>query len=175
MGTENRNNSVSPAPRGQRQTVAAGIALILIGLLLLAGQLLQSEALGLIFLLALGIIFLAWGSVTRQAGLLIPGGILIGLGAGILLITGPFQAMPETARGGIFLLSFAAGWVLIVLFSALFTPRTHWWPLIPASLIGLVGGAVLVSETSPQVLTFINALWPLGLIALGVYILLRRK
>ncbi|NJN16590.1 MAG: hypothetical protein HC822_10105 [Oscillochloris sp.] len=69
----------------------------------------------------LALIFLVTGAMNRSAGLLIPGGILGGIALGAGLIEGPFAGVGDPLSGGIFLLSFAAGWVLITVMSLIFT------------------------------------------------------
>lgn len=75
-------------PPEPRKHATADIILILIGLLILAGEFIQSETIGLLFLPILSLIFLAWGLLNRSIGLLIPGGILLGIGLGAYLIEG---------------------------------------------------------------------------------------
>ncbi len=157
-----------------RNRLSAGIGLIVIGLLVLAAQFIRSDWVGLLFLPALGLIFLVWGSATRNVGLLIPGGILSGLGLGVFLIEVVHPNLESVDTGGIFLASFGLGWGLITLFSAIFTDRTHWWPLIPGSILGLIGGLLLTGDVGLEVLEFAGKLWPVALIGLGLWFLLRR-
>lgn len=161
--------------RKNRNRWLAGAALIGIGLLLLVAQLVEGELLGRVFLLLLGGIFILWGILSRQIGLLIPGGILSGLGLGVWLITGPFHSLEEADQGGVFLLAFALGWGLISLLSLLFTERVCWWPLIPGGILALIGGGLLWGEVGRQVLEWVGKLWPVALIAVGLYLLLGRR
>lgn len=159
---------------GRRQEgVVVGLILITIGLFLLVAQLLQ-PAWGVAIPLGLGVIFLLWGSLTHKAGLLIPGGILSGIGVGILLITGPWSTLAEETQGGIFLLCFAGGWVLITVTSALFTARPAWWALIPGGMLALVGGAVLIGGPALRALELLGQGWPLILILVGLYLVIAR-
>ncbi len=174
MTIQTQNDSAPTSP-GRNSKLVAGIALIAIGVLALVAQVVKSDWLGMLFLPTLGLIFLAWGSLTRKVGLLIPGGIISGLGLGAMLVESPLGQLGDPARGGLFLLAFALGWGLITLLSALFTSQTHWWPLIPGSIMAVVGGALLVGNIAPQILTVMGSLWPLGLIILGLYLLFGRK
>jgi hypothetical protein len=153
----------------------AGAALIGIGALMLLGQLTKSDVVGMLFLPGLGLIFLVWGVATHKVGLLIPGGILSGIGLGATLIEGPLHGLGDEAKGGAFLLCFALGWGLIVLLSALFTAQVHWWPLIPGSVMALVGGALLAGGVAPQILTVLGYIWPVALIIFGVWLVLRNR
>jgi hypothetical protein len=115
----------------------AGGVLATIGTLFLLAQIVDSALLGRSILLVLGLILYGWGLVRRNPGGLIPGGILLGLGAGVLLQT---MGLGGTALGGgIFMLSFAAGWIAITVGTALVTDETMWWPLVPAAIMALVG------------------------------------
>ncbi len=158
-----------------RGKLVAGIALILIGLLALAAQVIGTEWLGLLFLPALGLIFLVWGGIARSVGLLIPGGILGGISLGVFLIERMPALSTGGASGGVFLLSFALGWGLITLLSAVFTDRVHWWPLIPGTIMALIGGALLAGGAALEVLDLIGRVWPLGLIGLGLWLFFRRR
>lgn len=159
-----------------RNRIVWGIALIVFGLLALVTQLVDlGETLGLLIVPALGLIFLLWGTLTRQSGLLIPGGILSGIGIGTLLITGPYAAASGQVQGGVFLLAFAFGWALIPVLSAIFTGDNHWWALIPGGIMAIVGGALLFGGVALTVLEFFGRAWPVLLILAGLYLILRRS
>jgi hypothetical protein len=154
----------------------AGTLLIVIGLLALVGQLLPNPELGLLIVPALALIFLVWGILSRQIGLLIPGGVLGGIGLGIFLTRWLYGGVETagTASAATFLLSFAAGWGLITLLSAIFTERTHWWPLIPGSILAVIGAGLMIGGVAQQLLQWIGLIWPVVLIAAGLYLILRR-
>jgi len=153
----------------------AGGAIILIGMLILVGQLASSDWYGLLFLPALGVIFLVWGVRSRHMGLLVPGGILSGIGLGAFLTQAPFSPLSEAAAGGAFLLSLSLGFALITVLSAFFTCGPRWWPLIPGIILALIGTAMLVSGPLQAAAQWISQIWPLGLIIFGSYLVLRRK
>jgi hypothetical protein len=71
------------------------------------------------------------------------------------------------------MLSFALGWVLITVLTAVFTEETHWWALIPAAIMGLIGGTVLVGGFFETALTLLGKFWPVALIVLGASVLLQ--
>jgi hypothetical protein len=154
----------------------AGTLLIVIGLLALVGQLLPNPELGYFIVPALAVIFLVWGIISRQVGLLIPGGVLAGIGLGIFLTRWLYGGVEAagTQSAGTFLLSFAAGWGLIILLSALFTDKTHWWPLIPGSILAVIGAGLLIGGVAQQLLQWLGLIWPVILIAAGIYLILRR-
>ena len=158
-----------------RSRVIAGIALILIGALVMLAQVTQSSELTLLVPAVLGVIFLAWGLVTRTFGLVIPGSILLGIGLGAYLITGPYSGLESDAQGGLFMLAFAAGWLMMALLSPFTSSRFQWWPLIPGGIIGAVGLALLSGGYLMQVLQIIGYGWPLILVGIGIYLLVRRR
>ena len=91
----------------------------------------------------------------------------------------------DEAAGGLFLLCFALGWAGITLLSAFFTARTAWWPLIAGGVIAALGGLALLGGSGRGVLAAIGGpvvpvlalgrdRWPLGLIAVGLSLILRR-
>src|SRR5687768_1098889 len=143
-----------------------GLGMVAIGLVLLVGQITNSESVGVLIMPALALIFIAWGIATREVGFLIPGGILTGVGLGTLSMVydWPFGTLAGDTEAGVFLLIFAGGWASITLLSALFTERVHWWPLIPGGIMALIGSALIVGGSAKEALSLIGYLWPLALI-----------
>jgi hypothetical protein len=171
----NRQEEIMETSTKKRKHLVGGLLLILVGTVLLVARFTEIDLLGLSIPLLLGLGFLTWGLTTRSVGLLIPGGILTGIGTGTLLIEGFGTNLGESAEGGLFLVAFAGGWGLISLLAALVLKTEMWWPLIPAAIIGAVGGALLIGGTALKVLELVNNLWPLGLIIIGLYLLLWRR
>lgn len=155
---------------------AAGIGLVAIGALLLVAQFVNSEFTGMLILPALALIFLIWGMVTRTFGLIIPGGICAGLGVGTWLVASDWaeQNLSGEAKGGLFLMVFALGWALITVLSVFVAEKVHWWPLIPAAVMALIGTPLLIGGTAVQALVWLGYIWPLALVAVGLFLLLRR-
>lgn len=160
----NNSNSIHPARRNQ---LFGGLALIGMGLLFLLAQFVQIENFGDLVLPTLAVIFLAWGLLTRNPGLLVPGGILSGIALGTYLVTNPLADMPDKTQGGYFLLAFAGGWALITVLSLLIGHR-QFWPLIPGGIMLVIGGALVAGGTTLDVFLNLLRLWPLALIAGGV-------
>ncbi len=158
-----------------RNRVILGVMLIAIGLLVFLSQVIDLPQIELLILPSLALIFLIWGLITREIGLVIPGGVLAGIALGVYLISGPYAGQIEENQGGIFLLAFSAGWALITLLSPLTKQRFQWWPLIPGAIIGLVGLAVMRGGAAMQLLEILGYAWPLILVAVGIYILLKRR
>ena len=144
--------------------------------MLLIGQFANSTFAGTLILPTLGAIFLAWSITTRRAGLMVPAGIFIGLSIGTWLVTSDWitRNLGGEAIGGVFLLAFALGWASITVLTRVFTNELRWWPLIPATVLALIGTALLSGELGLQALTWLGYIWPLGLVAAGLFLLLRR-
>ena len=157
----------------RRSTMISGAFLIALGALMWVAQNGRFDT-GTFFMFALSAIFLAWGLLARAFGLLIPGGLLSGISMGIYLTETAFPNLGEPQKGAVVLLSIAAGWALISLLSPL-TGRFHAWPLIPGAILAAIGGALLAGQPGLSALEMVGRTWPLGLIALGLYLILWRS
>ena len=160
--------------KNRNQWIAGGL-LIVIGLFFFLNEFFELpglENLAIYFVLGLGLFFLAWGVISREAGFMIPGGILTGIGLGIVLVAGPFEFEDGDLSGGVFMGAFALGWVLITIFTAVFSDETHWWALIPAAIMALISAALLVEGPFMVALDWLGKLWPLALIVGGIAVLL---
>jgi len=166
MSTQTPLNPIETAPVCNSSRLFGGIFLIGLGLLFLAAQFIQAQWMGLLILPLLSVGFLLWGLFARNPGLLVPGGILGGIGLGTYLNSGLFAEAGEQTQGGVFMLAFAAGWALIVLLSLVIN-RVQWWPLIPGGIMAVIGAALLAGGAGVMVLEWLGKLWPLILIAIG--------
>ena len=169
MTTQTPTNPLETMPARDRNRIFGGIMLIGLGVLFLVGQFFQALWTGLLILPLLSAMFLLWGLITRNGGLLVPGGI----GLGTYLTSGPFAEASSTTQGGVFMLAFAAGWALITILSFAIG-CVQWWPLIPGGILAFIGVAMLAGGAWTQALEWLGKLWPLILIAIGASILLRR-
>jgi hypothetical protein len=127
--------------------VGVGVALLIVTLTGIGGE--------LVVLLG-GLAFLGSHLATRAYGLLVPGGILTGIGASMLL--------EELSLD----LGLGAGFILIVLVQlATGAPRAEgwWWPLIPGGILTTIGVANLLDERMTR-LVLPGVLIVLGLVAL---------
>jgi hypothetical protein len=144
----------------------AGVILVVLGLLLLAGTLLGvgGEAVPL----AIGVVFLVAYAARRTYGFLIPGSILTGLGAGIVV-----QDRLAGGHGGEVVLGLGLGFLAIYAIDSAVVGRLspRFWPLIPGGILTVVG---LLSELQGTALQdWINRYWPILLIVAGVALLAR--
>lgn len=166
--------TTQPSRSNPNKTYITGSILILLGILFFVGQVVQSPVFGLLILPGLGLIFIIWALLVRSFGLLIPGGILLGIGVGDLLIGGLPTTLSGLDDGGVYLIAFGLGWMLIALLSPLTTHGFQWWPLIPGGILSSLGLLILAGAWGETILQLASYVWPLILVALGVYILFKR-
>lgn len=162
--SENASGSCSASGRDKsRGRLVAGGVLLTIAIGALVAPQLRWAWNGSAFLLFLGGAFIVWAALGRVSGLLVPGGILTGLGVGNAL-------RPEFGNFG-FLLCLAAGFLLIsVLHLALFGrgAKNTWWTVWPAGGIAL---AAVFAAGGPEVRELVRNLrdyWPYALIVVAL-------
>ena len=119
-----------------------GPALIALASALLATRLLEFGPLERSFL---STVLITIGVLRRESAWFIPGGILAGIGLGNYLTdASPLAArLSEDASGGVFLLSFALGWVSVFALSRRLGDAPDTWALIPALVMSVIGALVL--------------------------------
>ena len=153
----------------KNNSVVSGIGLVALGVIFLISQFVEFN--GLYFLLLLGLGFIGWSVIGRNKGLMIPGGILFGIGLGTVLNESAFATRLEgDAEGALFLLGFAVGWFLITVLTKLFFNDFQWWPMIPGGIMALIGLGLLTDGALLQTIGSIGRWWPLILIAIGISI-----
>jgi hypothetical protein len=117
----------------------------LTGLLLIAGGLLwvvvtTTDIDDTVVVPGLGLAFLAAYVPTRRSGLLIPAGILTGLGIGLVISA---RGGPEAAAA----IGLGLGFVSVTAIDAILGDgRVTWWPLIPGGILMAAGTAQLVES-----------------------------
>ncbi|MDD3661560.1 MAG: hypothetical protein PHG63_00665 [Candidatus Dojkabacteria bacterium] len=151
------------------------VIIILIGVFIFAVQYFNLGSVGLSVPLILGVIFIVWGYAARNSGLFVPGGILGGVGLGLLMLTMENELVSELSKVGLFFLSMGVGWAIIPIFSWSIGRREHVWAYIPAGILGAMGILFLLGSAGLEVLEFIGTYWPLALVAVGVYFLIRQR
>jgi hypothetical protein len=144
-----------------------GVILIAVGVTLFAVQLLNLD--GDVVVLVIGIVFAIAFAATRRYGLLIPAGIMTGLGAGILLEDFGVQGEPVVLGLGLGFLAIYAGDLLT---SGARAPGRG-WPLIPGTILTIIAG--VESTFGPDGARVIAQGWPIILIAAGAWLLLRGR
>jgi hypothetical protein len=116
------------------------------------------------FLLLMGVAFIVWSALVRSPGLLVPGGVLVGIGTGILL--------REEYGNGAFLLSMSGGFLLIALLSPLLfrgQKRCRWafWPAAGLAFSGLLQFA---GRDLREAFRAVQPFWPYVLIAVALFL-----
>ncbi len=144
-----------------------GVILIAVGVTLFAVQLLQLDA--DVIVLVIGLVFATVYVATRRYGLLIPAGVLTGLGAGILLEDFGVRGEPVVLGLG---LGFLAIYGADALSRGARAPG-RWWPLVPGSILTVIAGAE--STFGAEGARLIEQGWPILLIVVGAWLLLRRR
>ena len=120
-----RAQEVTDVAEQRRRQIRTGIALILVGAGLYVVQRFEGLERTAIFFLLSGA-FLAAYFYRREFGLLIPAGLIGGLGVGM------FEAVPLLAGIG-------GGFVAVTLIALIYERRFEGWPLIPGTILILVG------------------------------------
>jgi hypothetical protein len=145
----------------QRQgRIVVGAILIVLGIGLIVLQLFEgfSDA---VFLFLIGGAFVAGYLYKRAYGLLIPGGILLGLGLGKV------GESALTAFGGMEQLGLGVGFVSIYVIDLVYTGSSSWWPLIPGGILIIIG----LSEGSEAFERLFSVGWPLIIVFIGLLLL----
>jgi hypothetical protein len=148
--------------RSRRSQIAAGVALIVIGLVVLSLRYFEESGRAMV-LLAAGGAFIAAYFYSDIYGLLIPGGILSGLGLGSLAEWQDVAVRDANAVG------LGIGFVAIYVIERLYRRRAHWWPLIPGVILIGSGLGARFGDVG-------HILWrwaPVILVALGVLMVVK--
>lgn len=139
-----------------------GLILVAIGLAVLAAEyfaLTDAVVLG-----SIGAVFLIAYAFTRRYGFLVPGMILAVGAVGVGL-----QDSGNDPSGGLVGLAFGAGFLGIYIVDAFVRDGSRWWPLVPGTILTLVGANALVEGTLAT--DVVARLSPLVLVIAGVVIL----
>lgn len=140
--------------KGRR--IASGLVLVVLGLALFVLQDLDRTA---VFFFLGGGVFLAAYFHKREFGFLIPGCLMLGLGAGVLMHE--VVRRPDATMVGI-----GFGFVAIVLVGLLYERTFRGWPLIPGGILLVLGFA------DRNVFKFLFHNWPLLLVITGILVML---
>jgi hypothetical protein len=168
-----QNHHIAPIAQRPNRGIMWGLGLTLFGALALLASVTDAPIAGLAILPTLAVVFLISGILTRSPHLLVPGGILGGLGVGTVLAYALEGRLAPDAIGGLVVLCLGLGFLLIVALQALVAKYTHWWPLVPAGLLMLIGSTLLFGGSTSLIMQALGYLWPLALLACGIWILAR--
>lgn len=154
--------SAAPARDNRRGRLVAGGVLLAVACAALAAPYLPPGFAGRAFVPFLGVAFVIWAALSRSAGLLVPGGVLLGVGIGTWL-----QASYGPAA---FLFSMAGGFLLISVLSLLLFGAKHktWWTVFPAGGLAFAGIVVGGGPTIRETLRAMQGYWPYALIVVAI-------
>lgn len=155
-------SSATPTRDNRRGRLVAGGVLLAVALAALAAPYLPPGLAGRAFLPFLGVAFVVWAALSRSIGLLVPGGVLLGVGVGAWL-----QANYGPAA---FLFSLAGGFLSISLLSVLIFGVKHktWWTVFPAGGLTFAGIVVSGGPAVREVLRNLQHFWPYALIVVAL-------
>jgi hypothetical protein len=144
----------------QRGRVVLGTILIVLGIGLIALQYFEGFGEAVIFFL-IGGAFTAGYLYRRSYGLMIPGGILLGLGLGSVgeSILNSFGGLEQIGLG--------IGFVSIYVIPLIYEGTSSWWPLIPGGILIVTG----LSEGSKTFERLFEVGWPLIIVFIGLVLL----
>jgi len=122
----------------------------------------------------LGVGFITWAVVGRVPGLLVPGGILLGIGSGFSAQR--FYGLGAGSNSGqaLFLCCLALGFLLITLLSLIFFRSRVLWPLWPAAFIALAGVMRLMGSAWQEYGWRVQPYWPFALLVIAIWLLVSR-
>ena len=157
-----------------------GWILVAVGVLFLLNQTIQIDLPAiseLLFLPAIATAFIVSASATRKVGLLIPGGILYGVGATAFIDANPFEwsFVQRVDEAALFFFCFALGWASITLFSLLLDTCVQWWALVVAAIFAFIGLAISVEGVFLDLLQYFSKGWPAVLIFIGLWSIFGRR
>jgi hypothetical protein len=154
---------------GPRDRMVFGVVLLMVGV---GGLLLQfldtTPDVGGWIVALIGLGLLAAFAGTRRYGYLVPGAIMTGLGAGIVVSEAGTFTSDET--GGVITLGLGLGFAAIWVIGGLVrVEQHHWWPLVPGAILAAVGSALIVGGDAIKLLDY----WWVILIVLGAIVMWR--
>ncbi|MEO7600499.1 MAG: hypothetical protein ABIV50_16320 [Opitutus sp.] len=150
-----------------------GVALLIVSVLALLNRYFPVSSEYLILPL-LGVGFTVWAVAVRSLGLLVPGGILMGVGFG--LSAQRFYGVGAGTGTGqaVFLCCLAGGFLLITLLALIFFRSRVLWPLWPAGFIAATAIIRLMGSGWQNHLWRIQPYWPFALLVIALWLLLSR-
>ena len=162
--------------RSARTVFFTGALLIAAGVVLVVLQFGSSSRILEWIPLIVGLVICAAGFLTAVPGFFIPGFLLAGAGAGIVIAI-PLVATLAPARiTGIFLVCIACGLGCITPAAALLQYKKVFWPLPPVTLLASTG--ILLIAAGPVFILVMERVWPFSVavaVAYFVFVFWRRE
>ena len=145
----------------------AAIVLLLFSALALLERHTQVQV-GVIAPALLGVLVLVLALLQRRPAWLIPAGVLLGAGAGVL--AGRFVSAGVTVDQALFLLCLGGGFALITAFSQFAFRQKVRWPLIPAGVLAALGLLHLAGAEARQGWRLFQQVWPFLALSLAAWL-----
>ena len=153
-----------------RRSLTLGVILVLAGLFLFLRNIMSWHGPGPILIL-IGTALLTVSAIRRFRGPLLPGAILLGLGAAFLLEV-PLEAL--LPRWATILLGLSAGFFIVAALDASVGRRRRPAPAAAGFLLLVVAAAAGVSRVvGPETFEPLARIWPWLLVATGLFLILR--
>ena len=147
----------SSRPQDRTRRLVAGAILVIAGLGLLLLQALDELGdAGVLFVI--GSVFIAGYAMRRTYGLLVAGSIILGVGLGQL-----GERLLDTT-GDVTVIGIGIGFAMIYVIDRLTDGEAHWWPLIPAGILLVIG----ISSLGGAFGDLATLIWPALLIVAGL-------
>ena len=109
----------------------------------------------------------------RRLFLVVAASLVVGLVLPIVLALGPAAGGGESRMTGAALLGWAIGWALIASLSTRFTDWPQRWALVPASVFGLTGIALIGFAPGGPAMNVLAWVWPVPVLLLAVWLIQR--
>ena len=163
-------------PVGERRALTQGIALVAVGFYALVSRSLGWRGPEAVLLL-LGAIFFFLSAVSRFRGPLLPAGVLLGLGVGMLL-RGPLE--PWMSPWAAILLGLGGGFLLVSAIDRSVGRRREPPPIVPGIALTGIAVAEAAARALPMrnLLARLELLWPFLVLGAGLLLVataLRRR
>ena len=163
-------------PVGERRALTLGIALVAVGFYALASRSLGWRGPEAVLLL-LGAIFFLLSALSRFRGPLLPAGVLLGLGVGMLLRE-PLE--PWMSPWAAILLGLGGGFLLVSAIDRSVGRRREPRPIVPGVVLIGIAAAEAAARAFPMrnPLARLELVWPFLLLAAGLLLVvtaLRRR
>lgn len=150
--------------------VFLGSILLLAGLFMIFANFFKLSIFGILFLPLLGLLFFVWSIFSKEFKLIIPAGIIEGLGLGIVF-TSLLTVSSESIKGGFFFIGFSIGWFLITILCKRIFKKNVLWPLIPGFLLLIFGFLITIEDKGLNILLSFNIFWPFILVLAGLILI----
>ena len=159
-------------PLKRKPQVTLGVGALALGVVLLATRFVPISR-APAWLLGLGLGLALLGLVQRSVGWLVAGLPVLGLGVGLVFGDALLGGLPKNSWT---LLGLAAGFLAVVPLARMVAPRVHWWPAAVGALLAAAGALRAVRDVemiTPSVEIAVRTWWPVGLVVVGAWLLIR--